>query len=30
MEEFGRRNSVPGMLLVRMRIEHVTAWADIA
>ena len=28
--EFGRRNSVPGMLLVRMRIEHVTAYADIA
>ncbi|MFG1811543.1 PPOX class F420-dependent oxidoreductase [Streptomyces sp. NPDC049040] len=28
--EFGRRNSVPGMLLVRMRIEHVTAWAAIA
>jgi PPOX class probable F420-dependent enzyme len=28
--EFGERNSVPGMLLVRMRIEHVTAYADIA
>jgi PPOX class probable F420-dependent enzyme len=28
--EFGRRNSVPGMLLVRMRIDHVTAYAAIA
>jgi PPOX class probable F420-dependent enzyme len=28
--EFGKRNSVPGMLLVRMGIEHVTAYADIA
>jgi PPOX class probable F420-dependent enzyme len=28
--EYGERNSVPGMLLVRMRIEHVTAWAAIA
>jgi PPOX class probable F420-dependent enzyme len=28
--EFGGRNSVPGMLLVRMRIEHVTAYAAIA
>jgi PPOX class probable F420-dependent enzyme len=28
--EFGERNSVPGMLLARMRIEHVTAYADIA
>ena len=28
--EFGERNSVPGMLLVRMRIEHVTALAAIA
>ncbi|WP_327686320.1 PPOX class F420-dependent oxidoreductase [Streptomyces sp. NBC_00467] len=28
--EFGERNSIPGMLLVRMRIEHVTARADIA
>jgi PPOX class probable F420-dependent enzyme len=29
-EEFGERNSVPGMLLVRLRIEHVTAYAAIA
>ena len=29
-EEFGKRNSVPGMLLVRMRIEQVTAYAAIA
>jgi PPOX class probable F420-dependent enzyme len=29
-QEFGERNSVPGMLLVRMRIEHVTAYAAIA
>jgi PPOX class probable F420-dependent enzyme len=29
-EEFGKRNSVPGMLLVRLRIEHVTAYAAIA
>ena len=29
-QEFGKRNSVPGMLLVRMRIEHVTAYAAIA
>lgn len=28
--EFGERNSVPGMLLVRMPIEQVTAYADIA
>lgn len=28
--EFGARNSVPGMLLVRLRIEHVIAYADIA
>ena len=28
--EYGERNSVPGMLLVRMRIEHVTALAAIA
>jgi PPOX class probable F420-dependent enzyme len=28
--EFGRRNSVPGMLLVRMRIERVSAYAAIA
>jgi PPOX class probable F420-dependent enzyme len=28
--EFGERNSVPGMLLVRMGIEHVTATATIA
>ena len=28
--EFGKRNSVPGMLLMRMRIEHVTAYAAIA
>jgi PPOX class probable F420-dependent enzyme len=28
--EFGKRNSVPGMLLGRMRIEQVTAYADIA
>jgi PPOX class probable F420-dependent enzyme len=28
--EFGKRNSVPGMLLVLMRIEHVTAYAAIA
>ncbi|MDQ1540393.1 MAG: hypothetical protein QOE30_303 [Mycobacterium sp.] len=29
-QAFGERNSVPGMLLVRMRIEHVTAYAAIA
>jgi PPOX class probable F420-dependent enzyme len=29
-QEFGVRNSVPGMLVVRMRIEHVTAFAAIA
>jgi PPOX class probable F420-dependent enzyme len=29
-QEFGKRNSVPGMLLVRMRIEHVSAYAAIA
>lgn len=29
-EEYGRRNSIGGMLLVRLRIEHVTAFADIA
>jgi PPOX class probable F420-dependent enzyme len=28
--EFGELNSVPGMLLVRMGIEHVTAYAAIA
>jgi PPOX class probable F420-dependent enzyme len=28
--EFGKRNSIPGMLLVRMRIEHVTAYTAIA
>jgi PPOX class probable F420-dependent enzyme len=28
--EYGQRNSVPGMLLVRMRIEHVAAVADVA
>jgi PPOX class probable F420-dependent enzyme len=28
--EFGGRNSVPGMLLVRMHIEHVSAYAAIA
>jgi PPOX class probable F420-dependent enzyme len=28
--EFGERNSVPGMLLVRMHIEHVSAYAAIA
>jgi PPOX class probable F420-dependent enzyme len=28
--EFGERNSVPGMLLVRLRIEHATAEAAIA
>jgi PPOX class probable F420-dependent enzyme len=28
--EFGERNSIPGMLLVRMGIEHVTAYAAIA
>lgn len=27
---FGERNSVPGMLLVRMHIEHVSAYAAIA
>ncbi|MEA2254882.1 MAG: hypothetical protein QOG35_927 [Solirubrobacteraceae bacterium] len=29
-EEFGRRNAVPGELLVRLRAEHVVALADIA
>jgi PPOX class probable F420-dependent enzyme len=29
-KEFGVRNSVPGMLLVRMRIEQVSAYAAIA
>jgi PPOX class probable F420-dependent enzyme len=29
-QEFGERNSVPGMLLVRLRIEHATAEAAIA
>jgi PPOX class probable F420-dependent enzyme len=29
-EGFGRRNSVPGMLLIRMRIERVAAYAAIA
>ena len=29
-QEFGERNSVPGMLLGRMRIEHVTAFTAIA
>jgi PPOX class probable F420-dependent enzyme len=28
--EFGERNSVPGMLVVRMRVEHVSAYAAIA
>ncbi len=28
--EYGERNSVPGMLLVRMRIEKVSAYAAIA
>jgi PPOX class probable F420-dependent enzyme len=28
--EYGERNSVPGMLLVRMRIERVSAYAAIA
>ena len=28
--EFGERNSVPGMLLVRMHVEHVSAYAAIA
>jgi hypothetical protein len=28
--EFGERSSIPGMLLVRMGIEHVTAYAAIA
>ena len=29
-EEFGRRNGVPGELLVRMRIEKVLAFAAVA
>ena len=29
-EEFGRRNAVPGELLVRLRPEHVIATADVA
>jgi PPOX class probable F420-dependent enzyme len=29
-EEFGRRNAVPGELLVRLRPEHVIAAADVA
>jgi len=29
-EEFGRRNAVPGELLVRLRPTHVVARADIA
>jgi len=29
-EEFGRRNAVPGELLVRIRPEHVIAKADVA
>jgi PPOX class probable F420-dependent enzyme len=29
-EEFGRRNAVPGELLVRLRPEHVIAVADVA
>jgi len=29
-QEFGERNSVPGMLLVRMRVERVSAYAAIA
>jgi PPOX class probable F420-dependent enzyme len=29
-EEFGRRNGMPGELLVRLRPEHVTALADVA
>ncbi|MCK1812859.1 PPOX class F420-dependent oxidoreductase [Streptomyces carpaticus] len=28
--EFGERNGVPGELLVRMRVEHVSAVADLA
>ena len=28
--QFGRRNSVPGMLLVRLGVEHVTAYEAIA
>ena len=29
-EEYGRRNGVPGELLVRMHIDHIVAFADIA
>ncbi|MGW1503184.1 PPOX class F420-dependent oxidoreductase [Streptomyces mirabilis] len=29
-EELGKRNGVPGELLVRMRIEKVVAWASVA
>ena len=29
-EEFGRRNAVPGELLVRLRAERVVAEADVA
>ncbi|MGC9665290.1 PPOX class F420-dependent oxidoreductase [Planosporangium sp. 12N6] len=29
-EQFGARNAVPGELLVRLRVEHVTAYRDIA
>lgn len=29
-EEFGKRNGVPGELLVRVRIEKVVAWASMA
>ncbi|MFD7707190.1 PPOX class F420-dependent oxidoreductase [Streptomyces sp. NPDC059785] len=29
-EEFGRRNGVPGELLVRMRVEKVVGFADVA
>jgi hypothetical protein len=29
-EEFGKRNGVPGELLVRVRIEKVVAWASVS
>ncbi|MFG2109343.1 pyridoxamine 5'-phosphate oxidase family protein [Micromonospora chersina] len=29
-EEYGRRNAVPGELLVRLRAEHVVAFSGIA
>ena len=29
-EEVGRRNTHPGAIMVRMRVEQVNAWADIA